>query len=58
MSNDNTPDKLEENVLSEKESEKMDNDLFEIELICRARCVTPSTLNNVMVQDIEDKAEE
>jgi hypothetical protein len=55
--NDNTSEQLEEQVLSEQESEKLDNDLFEIELICRARCVTPSILNNVVVQEIEDKPE-
>ena len=54
MPNDTTTDQLNEDVLSEKESEKMDDDLFEIELICRARCVTPSTLNNVVVREIDD----
>ena len=51
---DNTSELREDHILSEEESEQMDNDLFEIELICRARCVTPSTLNNVMVQEIEN----
>jgi hypothetical protein len=54
MPNDNTSDHLQEHELSEKESEELENDLFEMELLYRIRCVTVPDHSNVVVREIDD----
>jgi hypothetical protein len=58
MANDNTSDQVQEHELSEKESEELENDLFEMEMLYRTRCVTVPDHSNVVVQEIEDKKTE
>ncbi len=58
MPNDNTSDQLHEYELSEKESEELENDLFEMEMLYRTRCVTVPDLSNVVVREIDDEPKE
>ncbi len=58
MPNDNTSDQLQEHELNEKESEELENDLFEMEMIYRTRCVTVPDHSNVVVREIDDKQTE
>jgi len=55
MPNDNTSDQLQEHELNEKESEELENDLFEMEMLYRTRCITVPDHSNVVVREIDNK---